>query len=202
LITSKGLLVIGGRNAEQNESIIRRYLRPKDILLHAEIHGGSAVVLRIDEEFDENSLKEAATLAAVYSKAWKLGLGAVDVFWVYGEQVSLAPPPGEYLPHGAFMVYGKKNFIRNVPLILAIGIEITEDGFPRVITGPENLIYERTKFYAVIVPGEYSPEKIAKIILHKFAEKAKEYKALVKSIDIKDIIERIPGKSRIIKINC
>ncbi len=202
LITSSGFLVIGGRNAEQNEAIIRRYLRPQDILLHAEIHGASAVVIKAEgREVDDKSLKEAAVLAAAYSKAWRLGLGAVDVFWVRGDQVSLSPPAGEYLPHGAFMVYGKKNFIRNVPLQIAIGIEFTERG-PRVIVGPEELVASRTNLYAVLVPGELEPRKVAEIIIEKFISKAEDRASIVKSIDIDEITERIPGRSRILKLDC
>ena len=39
-ITSDNYLVIGGRDAQQNEAIVKRYLRPGDAYLHADVHGG------------------------------------------------------------------------------------------------------------------------------------------------------------------
>ncbi len=34
-ITSENYLVIGGRDAGQNELLVKRYLRPRDIYMHA-----------------------------------------------------------------------------------------------------------------------------------------------------------------------
>ena len=42
-ITSDNYLVIGGRDAQQNEVIVKRYLRPGDAYLHADVHGGMCV---------------------------------------------------------------------------------------------------------------------------------------------------------------
>ena len=39
-ITSDNYLVIGGRDAQQNEILVKRYLRKGDAYLHADVHGG------------------------------------------------------------------------------------------------------------------------------------------------------------------
>jgi len=199
LITSEGFLVIAGRDANQNEAIVRRYLDKKDLFLHADIHGAPATVIKTRGRVPgEKSIREASVIAACYSKAWKLGFGEIDVYWVWGEQVSKKPPSGEYLGKGAFMIYGKKNYIRHVKLELAIGIEEVYDEiygkYQRVIVGPKELIKERSLAYILIVPGKLSPNKAAERIfdlLNKFAKKEI-------MIRIDEIAERLPGPLDII----
>ncbi|ABL78147.1 ribosome rescue protein RqcH [Thermofilum pendens] len=121
--TSNGFLVVAGRSAGQNELLVRRYMEPGDIFLHADIHGAAAVVLKTGgKQPGEADIAEAAQFAACFSSAWKGGLYAVDVFWVPAEQVSKKPPSGEYLAKGSFMVYGKKNYVRGVKLELLVGL--------------------------------------------------------------------------------
>lgn len=38
-------LVISGRDAQQNELIVKRYLRKNDIYVHADLHGASSCVV-------------------------------------------------------------------------------------------------------------------------------------------------------------
>lgn len=38
-LTSEGLLVVAGRNAGDNETLVKRYLRPQDAYIHADVHG-------------------------------------------------------------------------------------------------------------------------------------------------------------------
>lgn len=201
LITSNGFLVIGGRNIDQNESIVRKLLEPNDIFMHADIHGAPVVVIKTNGRTPTHrDLEEAAVIAGCYSKAWKQGLGYVEVYWVKGEQVSKSPPSGEYLPKGSFMVYGKRNYIR-VELQLAIGVEILKNGTPRLITGPLNLIEKRTQYFAVLIPGDQDPSKIAKKLKEYWVKKAvEEEKPIIETLTIDDIRERIPGRSRVIKL--
>ncbi len=204
IITTNGFLAIGGRNAEQNESIVRRYLEDKDIFIHADIHGAPAVILKtMNKEPKDEDIKDAALIAAAYSRAWKEGLMSIDVFWVKGSQVSKTPPPGEYLAKGAFMIYGKKNYIRNVELKLAIGIRLSREEY-KVIIGPEELISKQAICYAVIIPGDIEVPSLAKALLNMWIRKCRdeELKMLIKNVNINDIIQRIPGKSKILKVEC
>ncbi len=120
--TSSGFLVVAGKSAGQNELLVRRYMEEHDIFLHADIHGAPSTILKTGgREVPEKDIFEAAQFAACYSSAWKAGLMAVDVYWVPATQVSKAAPSGEYLGKGAFMIYGKRNWIRGVPLELLVG---------------------------------------------------------------------------------
>ncbi len=195
LITSHGFLAIGGRDAQQNEKVVRKYLGPQDIFVHADVHGASAfVILTEGKDIPESDIREVAVMAASYSKAWYSGFAAVDVFWVRGEQVSKSPPPGQYLPKGSFMIYGKKNYIKGVRLRLAIGTElIGEDGY-RLVAGPEEVIKDRAVAYVVIEPGSLKRGKVAE----KIVERLK--KAVPGLIDLKaeHVVNKIPGPSRIV----
>ncbi len=199
LITSEGFLVIGGRDAGQNETIVRKYLSSEDIFLHAEIHGGPATVIKTQGKNPGiKSIEEAAVIAACYSRGWKEGVGALDVFWVRGDQVSKSPPSGEYLAKGAFMVYGKKRFLR-VEMKLALGIEEIDDPiygvYQRVIIGPEHLVRQRSLAYVVLVPGEYHGKELADKIMAVLRKGANT----TLSVTSEEIMYRVPGPSRIIK---
>ncbi len=200
LITRNGFLVIGGRNIDQNESIVRKYLEANDIFMHADIHGAPVVIIKTgNKQPSEEDLSEAAVIAACYSKAWKTGAGYVDVYWVKGSQVSKSPPSGEYLPKGSFMVYGKRNYLR-VQLILGIGVEIREEA-PKIIVGKPERIAEKTRYHAILIPGDIDPSKIAKKLREYWLKKASgEEKPFIEAVTVEDIRERIPGRSRVIKL--
>lgn len=202
-ITPSGFLILGGKDASQNIYLIKKLLRDGDIVMHADIHGGSTVIIKTDNrQVDEETLREAAVLAASYSKAWKLGLHTINVFWVLGSQVSLSPPSGEYLPRGGFMVYGKKNFIDNVELRIAIGVEVSETGedqcVARIIVGSETTVSKKGIWYMVLQPGDLKIEEI----VEKFATELKNngLDVIVKSIDLNELKAKIPGRSKIVKM--
>ncbi len=193
--TSGGFLAIGGRDASQNEVIVRRYLGSRDIFMHADIHGAAVfVVLTQGREVVERDLYEVASLAASYSKAWKAGLTSTDVFWVYGEQVKLAAPPGQYLPKGSFMVYGQRNYIRGVKLRLGIGVAYYGDSYD-IVVGPPELVASRAVAWVEIVPGDLSVEKVSKEIRGYFIERCPDVRGLTAS----DVAKLIPGKASIVR---
>ncbi|MEM1644843.1 MAG: ribosome rescue protein RqcH [Ignisphaera sp.] len=196
-ISSSGFLVIGGKDASQNIKIIRKLVEPHDIVMHADIHGASVIVIKSHKKnVDEETIKEAATIAACYSKAWKLKIMSVDVFWVYGSQISLSPPSGQYLPKGSFMVYGEKNYVKNVELKLAVGVEVTNKGF-RIIIGPEHVVDRRAIAYFVAIPGDEDAQYVAEEFIEYL--KSSNYEHLAAILDISEIAKRLPGKSSIVR---
>lgn len=198
IITSEGLLAIGGMNAEQNEKIVRRYLRDNDVFIHADIQGGSAVVLIVDREHTDRSVEEAARIAACYSRAWRAGYGSVGVFYARGSQVSKSPPAGEYLGKGAFMIYGERGWIRGVPLILGIGVELLREGAPRIFVGPPELVARRAVVWSSIAPGDLPADHVAQALVKMWAKRLKDSPALIKAVDLWEVVKRIPGRSRIL----
>ena len=185
-ISSDHFLVIGGKDATTNEIIIKKHTEPKDIVFHADITGAPFCVIKAEgREVPKTTIEETAQFAASYSKAWQLGLGAVDVYSVKPEQVSKEAPAGEYLGKGAFMIKGKKNYFRNTKLLLAISFEGNT-----VIAGPENAIKSRSEQVVLIIPGHEKSGELAKKIREK----------LGKDLKLDDIQRFIPaGKGRILK---
>jgi predicted ribosome quality control (RQC) complex YloA/Tae2 family protein len=63
-----GDAVIGGRDQQQNELIVKRYLRQHDIYVHADMHGASSVVIKNPKEgpVPPKTLNEAGTMAICY----------------------------------------------------------------------------------------------------------------------------------------
>lgn len=200
VLSEDGYLVIGGKDAYQNESIVKKILNPDDVFVHADIHGGSAVIIKAKGNVSEKALREAVRLAAVYSRAWKEGYASIDVYWVWGSQVSKRPPPGEYLTKGAFMIYGKKNYIRNVPLEIALGFEKVNDNI-RVIVGTEEHVKNRTLAYVILIPGNKDPSRLAKEIKEAIMRKLpNNMRPLLNVLSIMEIASKIPGKSSIRKV--
>ncbi|WP_263641290.1 NFACT RNA binding domain-containing protein [Methanobrevibacter arboriphilus] len=70
-VSSDNFLVIGGRDANTNEAVVKKYLDNNDIYLHSDIHGASSVVIKTEgNEVNDNTLKESAIFAASFSSAW------------------------------------------------------------------------------------------------------------------------------------
>ncbi|MCS7135179.1 MAG: NFACT RNA binding domain-containing protein, partial [Candidatus Aenigmarchaeota archaeon] len=166
--TSDGFLVIGGKDAETNEKIIRKYLKSEDLVFHADITGSPFVVIKNPQRKDipETSIKEAAEFCACYSKAWKIGIQA-DVYYVLPEQVKKESG----LPKGSFMIYGKREWIRRLDMLLAIGVFNN-----KIIYGPLSAVKRKTKKYIVITFGE---ENINDFFNRYFGELAEEAKKVI-----------------------
>ena len=119
--TSDELLAVGGKNADQNELLVKKHLDKRDLFFHADIRGGSVVILKQGRDASDQSKKEAAQFAGCFSNAWKVGYAAIDVYSAATEQVSKTPPSGEYLEKGSFFVGGSKEYYKNTQLSLLIG---------------------------------------------------------------------------------
>ncbi|KAG0045096.1 hypothetical protein BGZ83_009655 [Gryganskiella cystojenkinii] len=122
-ITSENYLVIAGRDAQQNEMIVKRYLRKGDVYVHADIHGAATVVIKNPSDKDPvppSSLYQAGIMSVCQSKAWDAKI-VTSAYWVHADQVSKSAPTGEYLTTGSFMIRGKKNFLPPVQLVYGFG---------------------------------------------------------------------------------
>lgn len=166
--STDGFLVIGGKDAESNEIIIRKHARDGDIVFHADITGSPFVVIKNPQKkkIPETTIKEAAEFCACYSKAWKIGIQA-DVYYVLPEQVKKEAG----LQKGSFMVYGKREWLRRLDMSLAIGVF---DG--RIIYGPVSAVKSRTKKYIVITFGE---ENVKEIFDRYFGELSEEARKVI-----------------------
>lgn len=123
-ISSENYLVISGRDAQQNEMIVKRYMSKRDLYVHADLHGASSTVIknhRPEQPVPPLTLNQAGCFTVCHSQAWDSKI-VTSAWWVYPHQVSKTAPTGEYLTVGSFMIRGKKNFLPPHPLIMGFGL--------------------------------------------------------------------------------
>ena len=169
-VSSDGILVVCGRDAGTNEAVVKKYLEQNDIYLHADIHGAPSVVAKVQSDsLNDNLLKELGEFSASFSSAWSKNFTSQDVYWVEPDQVSKTPVSGEFVPKGAFIIRGHRNYIRGAKLEISIGI-VEYDGEKRIMAGPTDAMKHHTNKFVTIKPGFTKKEKIAKEILSRINE--------------------------------
>jgi predicted ribosome quality control (RQC) complex YloA/Tae2 family protein len=191
-ITSDGFLVVAGKDTVSNEVLVKKYAKQEDAVFHAEITGAPFVVVKAEgKPISEQALREAGDLAASYSRAWRENAGSVDVYWVKVDQLSKSGPSGESVPHGAFFVVGKRNWIRNVPLRVAVGIIVGEE--TSFVGGPVDAVKAKTKAYIIILPGDTMGKDLLKQILKSLMLKlSREQREKAGKTSIEQVREFVP----------
>ncbi|RQG97789.1 ribosome rescue protein RqcH [Natrarchaeobius chitinivorans] len=203
--TSDGYLVIGGRNADQNEELVKKYLEPGDKVLHTQAHGGPVTVLKATDpseassseiELPETSIEEAAQFAVSYSSVWKDGRYAGDVYAVDSGQVTKTPESGEYLEKGGFAIRGDRTYYDDTPVGVAVGIQC--EPYTRVIGGPPSAVTDQAATVIELEPGRYAQADAAKRLYRQFRERFAD-ESFVRKIASPDRIQHFmpPGGSRI-----
>jgi predicted ribosome quality control (RQC) complex YloA/Tae2 family protein len=178
-ISSDGFLIIGGRDATSNEIVIKKHTDTNDLVLHTDMAGSPFFVIKsADKKIPESTIKEAADAVCTFSKTWKLGLQTSDVFYVRPEQVSKKTRAGEFMGKGAFMIYGKTNYIEN-KVNLAIGI--TKES--AIMSGPTEAVKKNCEKYLTLKQGDEKASSIAKKIRCKLGG----------NLDLDDIIRALPA---------
>jgi len=188
--TSEGLLAVGGRDASSNEAIIKKHLEDDDIVFHAEFTGAPFFVIKNGKKATEPSIREVALAAAAYSNLWKIGASAGEAYWVYRDQVNKSAPSGQYMGRGAFMITGKRNYIKNLPLEIAIGTVKVKDHYS-IVGSPLQAIKNHSEAYVLVCPGREDRVHIARKIRTLFVEKMK-LSDIAKTTSLDDIIRALP----------
>lgn len=195
--SSDGFLVVGGRDSQSNEDIVKKYMQKKDIFFHAHVSGSPAVVIKTEgKEVPESTLTEAAQFTVSYSGIWKSGQASGDAYWVLPEQVSKTPESGEYVAKGAFVIRGKRNYFKDIILGAALGLELGEE--KRLIGGPLSAVKKTAQFVLQVEPGGFNQNDISKKIYRMLNDKFED-KKLIKTIASPDRIAMFlpPGESRV-----
>ena len=211
---SGGHLLVGGRDAKGNDSIVKKHLSGSDMYLHADIHGAPSCSLRAtqgfapveepygqlppgvpsfklvdklgDERITDEKLEEAATLALCWSRAWNGGGAHGTVFAVKPAQVSKSAQTGEYVGRGAFIVRGQRQWFKDLDVQMGIGL-VAINGVPLLMGGTVSAIKEKCQRYAILSPGQTKKEQLANRI----------YKATGMRTD--DVLSVLPGASDILE---
>lgn len=123
-ISSEGYLVLGGRDAQQNELLFQKYCNTGDIFVCADLPKSSIIIVKNKNPHDPippNTLQQAGSLALASSKAWD-SKTVISAWWVRIDEVSKLAPTGEILPTGSFAIRAKKNYLPPTVLIMGYGI--------------------------------------------------------------------------------
>lgn len=187
--TPNNHLVIAGRDAQTNEMAVKKHMENNDLYFHADFDGAPSVVLKDGKNAEEKDRKQAAKAAVTFSKTWKAGIGADDVYYVEPDQVTKNPESGEYLSKGAFVIRGEREYMRNVSVEASIGPHEIEEDVWIPVCGPKESIQNTCPELIELKPGRTKKSKIAKEINRRF----KDY-----NLDLDYIIRALPpGKSKI-----
>lgn len=179
--TSNNYLVIAGKNAEQNEEIVKNYLEKDDLYFHTMTPGAPSTVLKEGKKASKEDRKQAAVFAASYSSAWKQGVGTAEVYHVEPDQVKTSAKSGEYLSTGSFRIKGKKNFYKNTELETAFTVIDKE-----LQVAPKEALKGKTTEYILLKPGRTEKNKAS-----KFIKKLLEKKFNVE-LDTNWVLEKMP----------
>ncbi len=159
-LSSEGCLVIAGRDARSNDSLVSKHLSDSDRYAHADVYGAPSVVIKWNDGAGERTLEEACAFALCFSRAWNAQIGAAPAYWVMPDQVSKTPESGEYLPRGAFIIRGRRNYFSKLPLELAVAA-MDYEGEMRVVCAPVTAVEAHADEYHLIRPGDRTKESLA-----------------------------------------
>ncbi|KAI9226501.1 MAG: fibronectin-binding protein A N-terminus-domain-containing protein [Piptocephalis tieghemiana] len=223
-LTNEGFLCVGGKDAQQNELLVKRYLGKRDCYVHADLHGAATILVKGIVRKALKGEDQAGMMSVCQSKAWASKIPGT-AYWVWGDQVSKTAPTGEYLGTGSFMIRGKRNFLPPVPLIYGYGLlwkaqpqlPTSEDtAFLRDLRMTPRLgerlgaaipicapwpALERYKYKVKLVPGTLKKGKACQSAQHALLSMAKQRdmeKELIKAIPDMEQISVMLSNSRVV----
>lgn len=128
MVSSENFLIVAGRDAQQNEILVKRYMAQADVYVHADMHGAASVIIKNARrpgqtwygEIPKMTLEQAGAFAMCRSSAWDAKI-TTSAWWVRAGQVSKTAPTGEYLTTGSFVIRGRKNFLDPCQLVMGFG---------------------------------------------------------------------------------
>ena len=194
-ITTDNLICVAGKNASQNEVLVKKHLTHKNLYIHGDFYGSpSSVLCNPNNLYSEipisSQLQAGCFIVCMTSHCWKRG-SAEKSYTVAANQVSKHAPSGEYVSTGSFMIRGKKNYLPKAKLEIGLAllfvtkdetVEETTDIVSQLHCNPsnnDNIVYcipmvgpynsvNKYKYKAKLKPGKKTGNKVAKTILASF----------------------------------
>lgn len=185
-VTSEGRLVLAGRDAHSNDQLVKKHLKATERFAHADVHGAPSVVILNGGEASDEEMAEVCTFAIAHSKAWTAGASEGTAYWVLPDQVSKMAQAGEFVPRGAFVIRGKRNYLYHLPLELAVG-EIIYEGERKVMCGPQAAVQAHSARYVIIEPARNVRVKASAVLAKMFEVPEEEIARILPPGDV-DIV--------------
>lgn len=155
--TSSGVLVIGGKSAEQNEAVIKQ-AKDEDVILHTEDPGSPFCVVVDEIEETDADIREAAIFCASLSQSWKKKKKEIEVSVFRKDQVYKL----KSMKKGTFGVKGAEQKVKIIPKLYLT----FQEGKLRCVPFPAPI--------AEITPGDMKKEEAAEMISAKLHIKKEE----------------------------
>jgi predicted ribosome quality control (RQC) complex YloA/Tae2 family protein len=156
--TSNNVLVVGGKSDEQNELVLKTFLKPDYFVMHTSAPGSSFMIIQ-SENPTKKDLDETAIFTACFSKQWKNTSSDIEIDIFKGSQIYKT----KSMKLGTLGVKGDKKTVKVKPKLVLI---IQKGKFRAV---PDTI---KEKVLAEIKRGNLSKqeaaEKLAKKIRDKF----------------------------------
>lgn len=184
--SKQGILCIGGKNADQNEKIVKSYLKDHHLYFHSDEPGSGSFIYMIENnesEIDNVELEYTSQGVLSFSQNWKNNRPG-KVYWVYGNQVSKTPESGEYVTKGSFIIRGTRNYISVHQLQLGYCLYNSDE----LMLGPYSLISKLKTKCLKLVPKSNTQKNSHKEIV----------KYLLQFLDI----QKIPDTTYIFPYAC
>lgn len=191
-VSSGGRLVIAGRDTHSNDQVVKKHLKEGDVYAHADIHGAPSVILKDGLKASEEELREACWFALAQSKAWMAGSAEGGAFWAYPDQVSKTPNAGEFVPRGAFIIRGKRNYEYHLPLEMGIG-EVYYQNERKIMCAPAPVMEKCSEKYYVIRPSKEKNGRMAGDIAKAFEVPEEEVSRILPPGSV-DIVRKVLPK--------
>ncbi len=189
--TSSGKLVVGGKNAKQNEELVIRILRggKERIMMHTSKPGSPfAVIIAEPRDLRPEDIHESAVFTACFSKAWKQGKtkARVDIF------SSRQVVKRKEMKEGTFGVVGKIES-KTVRMILAL---VKQKNTLRAVP-LETATRSGLDIYCVLYPGKRKKEAV----VEKIEKTLKEKGIKIKKDELMQVLPPTVGKWQVQQCN-
>ncbi|MDO8516697.1 MAG: NFACT RNA binding domain-containing protein [Nanoarchaeota archaeon] len=196
--TSKNNLVFGGKNEQQNEELVKKFIGKGNMILHTEEPGSPFCIFAEDKIIDKKEIQEAAIFCASFSQQWKLHKKMAEVNIFYGLDVTKK----RNMPVGTFGVVDFKTIKVELKLIIMMQKNLKSQLKIRAVPLDcyhEKVIEEFNNKYEkkiekkerkipkiILTPGKMEKNKTALLIKDRF----KEYGL---DLNLEDILQAIPA---------
>jgi hypothetical protein len=166
--TSDGKLVVGGKSDEQNELVLKHFLKPSYTVMHTSKPGSGFMIIQ-DNEPSQKDLDECAVFCGCFSKQWKNLKNAsskIDIDVFNGKDVYKE----KGMKTGTFGVKNKEKTVKIKPeLVLVI-----QKGKLRAVPkfkSEKKIGNSQAEILGEIKPGKLGKEEAAEKIAKKIKEK-------------------------------
>jgi len=167
--TSEGKLVVGGKSDEQNEIVLRDFLKPSYTVMHTSKPGSGFMIIQ-DENPSKKDLDETAIFCGCFSKQWKnlkSPNSKIDIDIFKGEQIYKL----KTMKTGTFGVKNKEKTVKINPELVLVIQKGKLRAVPKIGFKNKKIGNGELKVLGEIKSGNLSKEEAADKIAKKIKDK-------------------------------